>query len=264
VYRAYHDLNVQADWVRVEDIDQYDLLYLPIPVMLSSKTVERIRSWVERGGMLVSEGCPGYFGDGGRVDTRQPGLGLDQLFGAREAYVEFTPDLLDDLVFTIDGRKTRGGVFLQAYKEVGATPVGWYGDGRIAALDHSYGRGKTRLLGTMVGYGYAVHAGEGTSQLFSDLLSWAGKVPDVTSSDPRIKARLHCGAGGTYLWVANPARQAVPVRLEVDERWGELHGCQSLWGAEGTVDAGNVVRVTAGARDVAVLALEVSGGADPA
>ena len=48
------------------------------------------------GGILVSEGCPAYWG-------------LDELFGARESYVEFTPDLLDDLELNVLGAFTRGG-----------------------------------------------------------------------------------------------------------------------------------------------------------
>ena len=73
-------------------------------------------------------------------------------------------------------------------------------------------------------------------------------------SDPRITARLHDGPGGTYLWVMNPVRQPVPVRLTLGPAWGPFSTVRSLWGAEATVD-GRVVSMTAGARDVAVLAL---------
>jgi beta-galactosidase len=51
--------------------------------------------------MLINEGYPGYFGDAGRVGTTQPNLGLDKVFGARETYVQFTPDLLAKLTATV-------------------------------------------------------------------------------------------------------------------------------------------------------------------
>jgi beta-galactosidase len=38
--------------------------------------------------------------------------------------------------------------------------VGWYGDGRVAAVDHNFGKGKTRLIGTMIGSGYYTHPGK--------------------------------------------------------------------------------------------------------
>lgn len=255
VYQGFHDLNVQADWVHIDDVDKYDFLYLPCPVMLKQETVDRLGSWVAAGGTLVSEGCPGYFGKGGHVDPVQPGWGLDGLFGVRESYVEFTPDLLEELIFHVDGTQVRGGIFLQAYRVIEGTATGWYADGQVAAVDHVYGNGRTRLLGTMAGYGYATHPGDRSPDLFAGLLAWTGKTQHVVSSDTRVKARLHDGARGTYLWVANPTRQDLPVQLVLSGRWGPFTTCHSLWGAEAAVE-GRVVALRAGARDVTVIALE--------
>jgi beta-galactosidase len=186
---------------------------------------------------------------------RQPGLGLDELFGARESYVEFTPDLLADLKLAVAGARARGGVFLQAYEPTTGRVVGTYDDGRAAAVDNAYGAGRTRLVGTMCGYGYGKHPDDRSPQLFADALAFAGKQQHVRSSEPRVKARLHAGTGGTYLWVANPARKPLPVRLELGGAWGPFKKSAGLWGAEAKVD-GRSVALTAGARDVAVIALE--------
>ena len=43
-YQGFFDNNIQADWVHIDDIDQYDLLYLPIPVMLSQQSAEKIKT----------------------------------------------------------------------------------------------------------------------------------------------------------------------------------------------------------------------------
>jgi beta-galactosidase len=258
VYQGFFDNNIQADWVRIDHIDEYDTLYLPFPVMLSQETADKLRNWVEKGGTLIAEGCPGYFGDGAHVGTVQPNLGLDELFGARENYVEFTPDLLGELTFNLSGMPVRGGVFLQAYKVTTGTPVGWYEDGRVAAVEHSYGEGKTGLLGTMAGYGYATHPGDRSPAFFAGVLEWAGKEQHVVCSEPRVKARLHDGEGGVYLWVANPVRQPLPVRVRLSEAWGPFSSCRSLWGTKAAVD-GRTVELTAGGRDVAVIALTQAG-----
>ncbi len=254
-YEGFYDLNVQADWVRIDHIGEYDFLYLPFPVMLSQKSADSLKKWVEAGGTLVAEGCPGYFGDGGRMGVRQPGLGLDELFGARESYVEFTPDLLADLKLSVAGSRARGGIFLQAYEPAAGRAVGAYDDGRVAAVDNAFGRGRTRLVGTMCGYGYGRHPGGRSPQVFADALAYAGKEQHARSSEPRVKARLHAGAGGTYLWVANPARKPLPVQIELATAWGPFKKARRLWGAEAKVD-GRTVMLTAGARDVAVIALE--------
>jgi beta-galactosidase len=253
-YQGFFDLNVQAEWVHVEHIDEVDVLYLPFPVMLTQDTADRLRAWVENGGTLIAEGCPGYFGDRGHVGPTQPNLGLDELFGVKESYVEFTPDLLGDLTFNFNGIPVRGGIFLQAYEPTTGTPVGWYEDGRVAAVENVYSQGRTRLIGTMAGYGYATHPDDRSPAFFADVLAWASVAQHVVSSDPRIKARLHAGDGGVYLWVANPERVPLPVRVQLNEKWGPFTTALTLWGAEATVN-GRTVELVADARDVAVIAL---------
>lgn len=254
-YQGFFANNIQADWVHIDDIDQYDSLYLPIPVMLTQATADKLRQWVAAGGTLIAEGCPAYWGDRAHVGTVQPNLGLDELFGCRESYVEFTPDILGDLKFNFSGIPTWGGIFLQAYAPTTGTPVGWYADGQVAAVDNLYGKGKTRLLGTMVGAGYAHHTQEGTAPFFRNLLDFAGKAQHVQSSDPLVKARLHTGTGGTYLWVANPTRQARPVRLTLGQTWGPFTSSTTVWGTTVTVE-GQTVVLTAPARDVSVVQLQ--------
>lgn len=222
--------------------------------MLTKETADKLKEWVDKGGILVSEGCPGYFGDRVHVGTVQPNLGLDELFGVRESYVEFTPDLLTNLKFILDGIYVWGGLFLQAYEPTTGIPTGWYQDGRIAVVDNSFGNGKTRLIGTMPGAGYSEHPSVSSAGFFNRLMSFAGKQQHVKSSDFRIKARLHEGRGGTYLWVANPNRKTIPVRLELSEAFGKFSSCHSLWGAEAEV-SGSTITIEAKARDVSVIKL---------
>jgi beta-galactosidase len=268
-YRGFFDNNIQADWVHINHIDEYDsmfssqfrfsdenkFLYLPFPVMLTQKIADKLRNWVDAGGTLVSEGCPGYWNDQGHVGTIQPNLRLDELFGVRESYVEFTPDLLSDLKFNLsDIIPVWGGIFLQAYQPTTGEPVGWYSDGQVAVVDNVFGKGRTRLIGTMPGYGYAAHPGIQSSAFFANLLKFAEKQQHVKCSDTRVKARLYDGAGGTYLWVANPTRETISVQLELGEAWGPFSSSHSLWGNEAKV-FGHAITLTAGARDVAVIKL---------
>jgi len=250
-YQGFFQHNIQADWVHLDDIDVYDLLYLPYPVMLPQAAAERLRVWVERGGTLISEGCPGYFDERGHVAPRQPGLGLAELFGAQESYVEFTPDLLGELTFMAHGRWTYGGTFLQAYRPTTGKSAGWYVDGRVAVVDHAYGRGRTRLIGTMPGAGMAAHPDE-PAPLFADLLAWAGVAPHVRCSAPGIQARLHQGGGKVFLWVVNPQHGSASADLALGGPWRELRLVGSRWGEEAAWADGEIT-VTVGARDVAII-----------
>jgi beta-galactosidase len=224
--------------VGIIHIGEYPMIYLPYPGMLRQATADKLRDYVTKGGKLVSEGCPGYFGDGGTVGVVQPNLGLDQVFGARESYVQFTPDLLGKLTLSVRGT------------EVG----GQYANGHIAAVEHNFGSGKTLLIGTFPGGGYYRNHAAGTRDFFAGLLAWGGIRQQVQSSDAAVKARLHTGAGGTYVWVVNPTRMARNVKILLPS---PFQRAVELWqeSSRPTI-SGNTLAVNVEDRNVAVIRLE--------
>ena len=259
VYQGFFDANIQADWIHIDHIDEYNFIYLPYPIMMLSNHAEKIINWVNAGGILVSEGCPGYWGDNYKIGTQQPNMNFNHLFGVQESYVEFTPDLQSDLKIMVDGTPVWGAFSQQAYQPVSAIPVGWFEDGRIAACDHIYGKGRTRLIGTMCGAGYASHPANRSPFFFHELLRFAGIHQHITSSNPKIKARFQESALGTTLWIANPLRQTLPVRLRFSSQWGSFSSGKILWG-EAVKDlfiTGRTVALTVPSRDVVVIQLSL-------
>ena len=190
-----------------------------------------------------------------RRGIRQPNYGLDEVFGAVESYVEFTPDLLSELEINMSGTSLRGGLFLQKYEVTTGTPVGWYDDGSVAAVEARYGEGKTMLIGTFPGSGYFNGRTPGSKAFFRGLLDWAGVTQQVTCTEPRLTARLHTGAGGTYLWVTNPTPDALPARLALSMHGGVFSGVQLLWGQDQPTLSGDTVDVIVGGLDAAVVKL---------
>jgi len=254
VYRAFFDNNIQADWVHIDDIDAYRFLYLPYPVMLKQGTADKLKKWVQTGRILVCEGCPGYFGDRGKVGTRQPNLGLDQVFGAQEAYVEFTPDLLEDLTINVEGKDVRAGIFMQAYLPGSGSAVGSYADGKAAVVDNQYGKGRTRLIGSMAGYGYYYHPDASSGEFFRQLLEFAAVPQILQCSDHRIKARLWAGEGGYYLWIANPTRSNITTDINIHPGFRFFSDCELLRGG-GAVMQANSLHMEAPGRDISVYRL---------
>ena len=254
-YQAFFDSNIQPDFVALDNIDEYKLIYLPYPVMLKSATAAKLRKYVEQGGILISEGLPGYFGDHGHVGTVQPNYGLDGLFGARQNYVEFMPDISNDMKLQVKGQSIFGRYFRQEYTLQGGTEAGQYPDGKTAAVENRVGSGRTLLIGTFPGAGYFLHHAQATRDLFSGFLNMAGIKPAVTVSDNEVKARLHSGAGGAYLWVTNPTRQSRPVTIEISEEKGTYTNGKDLWGSQNVSFDGRKLSLTVPERDAAVVAL---------
>ncbi|MFN7939693.1 MAG: alpha-amylase family protein [Bryobacteraceae bacterium] len=251
-YQAFFDNNIQADFVHLDHVAEYPLVYLPYPVHLKEATVKKLMEYVRNGGTLVSEGLPAYFGDRGKVGTVQPNFGMDELFGARESYVEFTPDLLEDYSFTVRGQNIAGRYFLQEYELKGGRAVGRHSSGRTAAVEHTAGKGRTLLIGSFPGAGYFKRPTPQARTFFAGLLDWAGISRTLTVSDPLVKVRLHRGADGRVLYILNPTRQERPVVVELGESIGTA---SDAWENKTVKVQGRKLSATIGDRDVAVVRL---------
>jgi beta-galactosidase len=254
-YQAFFDSNIQADFVSLDDLAQYKIVYLPYPVMLKKETVDKLRAYVEGGGTLISEGLPAYFGDHGHAGTTQPNYGLDQVFGARERYVEFTPDLLDKLLLQVNGHQIYGRYFLQEYNTAGGQAAGHYENGHIAAIENRYGKGRTLLIGTFPGGGYYLHHSPEAKLFFAELLKLANVRPQLRTNNAATQARLHAGAGGNYIWLTNPTRTSQTTAVTIDDGRTEFHTARDVWGDREIPVNGAQVTVTLEPRDGAVIAL---------
>jgi beta-galactosidase len=255
-YQAFFDSSIQADFVVLEDIDEYKLIYLAFPVMLKQETADRLKKYVQNGGTLICEGLPGYFGDRGHVGVAQPNLGLDALFGAREKYVEFDPDLSEQMTFEVKGSKVFGRYFRQDYDLVGGKAAGQYSNGNIAAVENSFGKGRTLLIGTFPGAGYYLHHGAATKELFANFLQMAGLTQQVAIDDTTVQARLHIGPRLAHLWVTNPARTDKRVTITFANDSAGLLSAEDVWGDARTTLDGRKITMTVPARDAVVANLQ--------
>jgi beta-galactosidase len=143
------------------------------------------------------------------------------------------PDIGDRIRFTHDGQTVTGGGFLQSYTLAGGTERGWFADGRLAAVENTYGRGRTLLVGTHPGVGYFKTSGEANRSYFAGVFAWTGRDQHVRLSNGALQARLHEGEGGKVLWVVNPTRETQRSAVTVAARHGALRIGQTHWAGEG-------------------------------
>jgi beta-galactosidase len=254
-YQAFFDQNIQPDFVALDNIDEYKVIYLAYPVMMKPETVAKLKDYVRKGGTLISEGLPAYFGEHGHVGEVQPNYGLDEVFGAHESYVEFLADIHDDLMMEVNGNKIHGRYFFQQYQLKGGKAVGHYPDGTVAAVENQTGRGRTLLIGSFPGSGYYLHHDADTRKLFAGFLAMAGITPRVIVVDNEVQVRVHQGAGGTNLWVTNPTRSARSMSISLNSGLGQFSAGEDKWGKLEVKVSGQQVTVHVPARDAAVIAL---------
>jgi beta-galactosidase len=235
-YRGFLDNGLQPDWVHIDDIGDYDTIYAPYPIMLTAENAKVLAKWVENGGTLVSEATPGYFGDRGKVGTVQPHNGLDAVFGAREADVEFMPDIGDRIRFKLDGAPVGGGGFLQAYAVTTGKPRGDFDDGRLAVVENTYGKGRTLLVGTHPGVAYFKTSSAENLSYFAKVFEWTGRARNLSTDNAAVIARLHRGDNGAALYVLNPTRSEQKVRVTLGEAHAGLKVNGAYWGKADSLD----------------------------
>ncbi|MCU6796542.1 beta-galactosidase [Paenibacillus sp. WQ 127069] len=254
-YRGFFDNHIQADWVHIDHIDEYSALYLPYPIMLTAEQAGQLADWVKRGGTLISEGCPAYFGDRGTVGVIQPNHGLDQVFGAVQHEVEFMPDITHTLRFNWGGGEIGGGLFRQSYKPLTGKVCGTYTDGSAAVIEHRYGDGKVLLIGTFPSEAYQRTEDPGTRSFFRNVLAWAGIKPQVTVSSGHLQVRLQSGDAGKYAWIINPHHEPVSSFIQISEAFGPVAVKSVMWGEfSGSVTNGQF-EITVPAKDAVILEL---------
>ena len=254
-YRAFFDNNIQADWVLIDDIDQYDFIYYAYPFMMTREHAAKLIAWVKKGGTLVCQGCPGYFDENCHLGTVQPNMGLDQLFGAREEYVELLPDCLDDTVFDWQGRTVKGGQYYQTFCPTTGVVKGRYPDGSVAVVENTYGAGRTLLIGTYPSVAYFKGQSEENRRFFRDILAWGGVEQAIRVSQIEITARLFDGEGGRHLWILNPAKRALRVQVELMHR-DSVAVKRVVWGSADPELERNSLLLTVPAQDAVVLEID--------
>ena len=132
--------------------------------------------------------------------------------------------------------------------------MGYYDNGSVAAVENSFGKGKTLLIGTFPGAGYYAHPSPEGQPFYAGLLDWANVTPKLRASDNVVKVRLHEGAGGTYVWILNPSRtpRHVDITLPVHQK---LNEAVDVWQNQPVTIQSQSLSLTVGDRDAAVIRL---------
>jgi beta-galactosidase len=261
-YEAFLDSGIQADPILLEHIDKYRLLYLPFPIALGDEVIERLSRWVEQGGVLIAEGCFGYFSASGHAYERQPSRGLDALLGARQEAVSFAPDRWQGLEFDSAQGIVAGGVFKQSYGPTTGRAIAWYRNppapgnpGGAAVVDNCFGKGKTRIIGTMAGYGYKTGGNKENLRFFASSLPYAGLRPLVRADyNTGLIPRIWANASDTFLWCLNQKPYAQEVILELGDQCLGAASAEPLRGGPARLE-GRFIRFSLPGRDAAVYRL---------
>jgi beta-galactosidase len=233
VYKAFWPENVPVDFVHAgalspEQLSQYKLVYLPYPPMLPSYLGQVLREYVRGGGRLVAEARAGWNSERGLASEVIPGMGLHEVFGAREAAVETAPGGRTVAVFE-GGWRVPGRWFRQVLEPLGGRVAARFEDGAVAAVEAAFGKGKSLLVGTYPAAAYHSAPSEDARRWFVSLLDWAG-VRKPLLVEGGVEARWLEAGQRRIVFVFNHDREAKPVQV----RWQDA----GSWTVEDLIEGG--------------------------
>ena len=219
IYRALWNTNVQVDFCTIDHIGEYPLVYLPFPLMLEKWQAGKLKEYVANGGVLISDAAPGHFMDHGYTSFKIPGMGLDEVFGAVEDEMEYVPTLtLGDVPppsIVWDSMRIACSVYQEKLIPTTGAPIAHYEDGSAAVVDNTFGKGKTRLVGTFPGTTYIRTLDHEAELFIRDALRYAGVEPGIQPMDEFVKARIQKGPSGGFLWVLNTEYSSITTDVAV-------------------------------------------------
>ncbi len=214
-YHAFFEHNITADILRHDQLENYSLVYIPWPLALSQAEAESIRFFVENGGTIVSEAGLGRYSIHGIRSYIVPSHGLHEVFGCREEGIaEFIPS--DEKPPVISGLKSHYPCAnIQAFlAPTHGTAVGEYLTGETAIVDATFGKGKTRLIGTTPSIAFTSTKDTRAADLICSSLSYAGISPRISTDATAVHTRILTGDSCELIILVNLTNVPALVSLE--------------------------------------------------
>jgi beta-galactosidase len=221
VHRALFSRNVPLDFVHIDHLSaerlrQYKLVIFPYPVMVPEASARYLREYVASGGTLVSEARLAWNNERGYASERIPGLGLWEVVSARETAVQTGPNGRTELRWTSEdmpgmkpGDRLRARWYEETLEPVGAQArvVARFENGAPAAVQGTFGNGKTLMLGSYVSAAYQTSPSPEVERFYAGLLSWAGVTLPIDVLGAELEVRHLHSQDDVILFVLNHRRE---------------------------------------------------------
>jgi beta-galactosidase len=216
-----------------EDAKAFKAIILPFPVALSPGVVDELRNYVEAGGTVISEACPGRFSNFGMAHVgTYMAPEVRQLFGVKQNRMGIIREPHDGSKWTgvatsygdtlqyrelsgqgeLAGLKITPAYYLQTLTPTAAMPVLKYGE-EIAGCLNAYGKGKAYLIGTLLGHGELAYGDPANRAFLAAVLSKAGVKPERIGK-LSLRRRVHGSRTAWFLFntTSEPAEETVSLR----------------------------------------------------
>jgi beta-galactosidase len=241
IHKAFYEQNMIADFLHVRDLvperwNQYKLLIVPYPVMMSQPVLKRLMEYVKNGGALVAEARCGWIDERGFSSPIIPGGGLHDVFSCRESELIPLPKTStmtikashESLPFLKPGDKLDTLFFEESFELLGnrSQVLAEFENGKPAMVYAPYGKGRAIIVGSFLGSAYHHFKNPNNGKFFAGLGEWLKIIKPVavtsTIPDVLVEARVLEGEGFKVLFGFNRGEKKTQAKFAVSVKGKEF------------------------------------------
>lgn len=252
-YQLLYRNNYAVDFICAADLDagcmdKYRAVYFPAVFLSDRDKVEKIRSYVERGGTVIIESLFGAVDQStGRHCFDLPGCGMSAMLGKRVDKLYSSAMIANGY----DGRVLGSGDWFEANDEAGNRLLGGRffvtytgNEGRVLARtdgghpfigEYTVGKGRIIDISTLLSYGY-IHTGSPGDLAF--IRSVIGEPARFADAPVGLRCDMVGRTDDGFLVLENKTGERQSVRLSDGARAGVVFGGAEVSGCTITVNAG--------------------------
>jgi beta-galactosidase GanA len=162
-------------------------LFLPMTLALSEREISAFKEFVEAGGTIITEACPGMFNEEALLDTKS--RLLKELFALQHIDLQASSDWGEITAKWLDSRECfKGTHYRQIVRPLdnSVKVLAEFNDGKPAVTERSYGKGKAIWIGTFSSFYYHQTGDAAARNLFTRFMDKGGYniVSKVTVNQP--------------------------------------------------------------------------------
>ena len=153
-HRMFFERNLPVDVLSSrelaqDDLQQYKLVIVPYPLMMTSEEGRILENYVSDGGRLFVEARPGWIDERGHAEANVPGFGWDEMLGVREK--QLIPVKEFDVKW--GAAQFKGMKFQELFnvEDQSARPLAFLADGTPIAYENRYKKGSAIIFGSFAG-----------------------------------------------------------------------------------------------------------------
>jgi beta-galactosidase GanA len=232
------------------------ILIAPIQVFNREKMTEKIKTWIQKGGTLITGPLYGLYDEYGFANKRVPpewlGVNMYELYYPKQPIIRFVDEKLQHPEYLPATH------FIEALKVEDAEVLGAVEE-KIVATRKAYGKGEIIYIGTFVGNNYNYETSPQLQTFIKKLLLKSDIIPAVQASSGCYLKTAKSGED-TIIFLTNPRKKEVKTWLRFSNLKGTLINLlidQEIGRIDSSINREKFVNIPLGSEESKILLLRL-------